>query len=107
MEAACRGAKSASGTTIGILPGFNKSDSNRFVDIPIVTGMADARNLIIVRTADAVIAINGEFGTLSELSFCLKFNVPVVGLKTWDVAPAIISAQSAQEAVNKAFEEIN
>ena len=104
MEAVCRGARKFNGLTIGILPGFQKEDANPYVDIPIVTGMADARNIIIVRTADVVIAIDGEFGTLSEISFCLKFNVPVVGLNTWDIDKRIVKAISAEDAVNKAFE---
>ena len=66
--------------------------------------MADARNIIIVRSADAVIAIAGEYGTLSEISFCLKFKVPLIGLKTWDFDPAIIKANTAQEAVERAFD---
>lgn len=104
MEAACRGAKSNDGLTIGLLPGKSKSEANAFVDIRIATGMADARNIIIVRSADAVIAIAGEYGTLSEISFCLKFKVPLIGLKTWDFDPAIIKANTAQEAVERAFD---
>ena len=103
MEAACRGAKQSNGTTIGVLPGNCKTDANLYIDIPIVTGMADARNIVIVRSSDAVIAIDGKYGTLSEISFCLVFNVPIIGLKTWNVDPAIIQASSAHEAVNKAF----
>ncbi len=103
MAAACRGAKKNQGTTIGVLPGSLKSEANPYVDIPIVTGMGDARNIIIVRTSDAVIAVDGEYGTLSEISFCLKFKVPVVGLQTWSVDPAIIHADTPLDAVNKAF----
>ena len=106
MEAACRGAKKQGGTTIGILPGCHKSDANRYVDIPIVTGIGDARNVIIIRTADGVIAIDGEYGTLSEIAFCLKFNKPVVGLKTWGVDPKVVPAENAKEAVDKVFEMI-
>lgn len=103
MEAACKGAKQKNGLTIGILPGTNKSDANNFVDIPIATGMGDARNIIIVRSSDAVIAVDGQYGTLSEISFCLKFNVPVFGLETWNVDPGIIQAKTPQEAVDKAL----
>jgi len=106
MEAACRGAKSANGITIGVLPGISKGDANRFVDVPIVTGMSEARNLIIVRTADAVIAVDGRFGTLSEISFCLVYGVPVVGLQTWDIDASIIKATDAVDAVEKAFAAI-
>ena len=104
MEAACRGAKKENGVTIGVLPGNRKSDANTYVDIPIVTGMADARNIIIVRSADAVIAIDGKHGTLSEISFCLIYNVPIIGLNTWNIDPALVQAKNAIEAVNKAFD---
>lgn len=104
MEAACRGAKSEQGLTVGVLPGTFKSEANRFVDIPVVTGMNDARNVIIIRSADAVVAVDGEYGTLSEIAFCLKFNVPVIGLQTWQVDPKIIVVHTPEEAVNKAFE---
>jgi len=103
MEAACRGARAKGGATIGILPGFDKSEANPYVDIAVPTGMADARNIIIVRSSDAVIAIDGEYGTLAEISFCLKFKVPVVGLRSWAVAPEIVSADSPEDAVNKAL----
>jgi len=106
MAAACRGAKKENGVTIGVLPGQDSSEANPYVDIPIVTGMADARNVIIARTADALIAVDGEFGTLSEISFALKFHKPVVGLRTWDVSEKIIRAQTPQEAVDRALEAI-
>ncbi|MGQ9502928.1 MAG: TIGR00725 family protein [Anaerolineae bacterium] len=109
MEAACRGAKKADGLTIGVLPGFHASDANPFVDIPIVTGLGEARNVIIVRTARAVIAVGGEFGTLSEIAFALKLGRPVIGLETWELAkagqpcPAIICAHTPEEAVRLAL----
>jgi uncharacterized protein (TIGR00725 family) len=83
MEAACRGARSKGGTTIGILPGRSRDDANRFVDVAIPTGMGEARNAIVVRTADAVIAVGGGTGTLSEIGLALKMGRPVVGLSTW------------------------
>ncbi|NIL96534.1 MAG: TIGR00725 family protein, partial [Planctomycetales bacterium] len=86
MAAACRGAKSAGGLTIGVLPGYSATDANPHVDVPIVTGMGEARNVIIVRTASAVIAVGGEFGTLSEIAFALKLGRPVIGLGTWELA---------------------
>lgn len=106
MEAACRGAKRAGGTTIGLLPGFHRSEANRWVDIPITTGLGQARNLIIVRSSQAIISINGEFGTLSEVAFALKEGVPVVGLETWEVSEQIVAAETPEEAVEKAFELI-
>jgi uncharacterized protein (TIGR00725 family) len=83
MEAACRGASEAGGTTVGILPGRDRGDMNRYVQIPIVTGVGEARNAIIVLSADAVIAIDGEYGTLSEIALALNNGKPVVGMSTW------------------------
>ncbi len=109
MAAACRGARSAGGLTIGVLPGSSPSDANPDVDIPIVTGMGEARNVIIVRTASAVIAIGGEFGTLSEIALALKLGRPVIGLGTWElskqgeVSEEIIQATTAEEAVRLAL----
>jgi hypothetical protein len=100
MEAACRGAKEAGGTTIGILPGKAKTEANAFVDIPIVTGLNDARNVIIARSADGVIAVDGEYGTLSEIAFSLKFGKPVAGLKLPFDIPRVMQAATAAEAVN-------
>jgi uncharacterized protein (TIGR00725 family) len=112
MVAACRGAKSAGGLTIGVLPGFGATDANPHVDVPIVTGMGEARNVIIVRTALAIIAVGGEFGTLSEIAFALKLGRPVIGLGTWGLAKdgqpvqAIVKAQTAEEAVRQVLETI-
>jgi uncharacterized protein (TIGR00725 family) len=83
MEFACKGAKSAGGLTIGILPSMDKNDSNKYVDIPIATGISIARNIIIINTADVVIAIDGGYGTLSEIAFALNLHVPVIALDTW------------------------
>ena len=83
MEAACRGAKSAGGLTIGILPGRRREDANRWVDVAIPTGMGETRNALVVLSGDAVVAIGGEYGTLSEVAFGLKLGRPVVGLGTW------------------------
>jgi uncharacterized protein (TIGR00725 family) len=86
MEAACRGAREASGHTIGILPGHGHEDSppNRYVEFPIFTGMGFARNVMVVLSGDAVIAIDGSYGTLSEIAYALINDVPVVGIDTWD-----------------------
>lgn len=85
MEAACRGAKAEGGTTVGILPGMDRQEANAYVDIPIVTGLGEARNAIVVRTADAVVAVSGGYGTLSEIGLALKMGRPVVGLGTWEL----------------------
>jgi uncharacterized protein (TIGR00725 family) len=101
MEAACKGAKSAGGMTVGILPGNNPADANPFIDIPIATGLGAGRNLIIIHSAQAVLAVNGSYGTLSELAFALQLNKPVVGLATWDISEKIFSASSPHEAVEQ------
>lgn len=88
MEAACRGAKSGGGQTIGILPGTDPRESNAFVDIAIPTGLGQVRNVIIALTSDALIAIGGGFGTLAEIGHALRLGKPVIGLRTWDVSRA-------------------
>ena len=109
MEAACRGAKEAGGTTLAFLPGTRRDDANPFVDIALPTGMGEMRNMLIVRAADAVIAVGGEFGTLSEIAFALRVGKPVVGISTWELvkagrtSDAIIVAASATEAVDRAL----
>lgn len=85
MEAACRGARLAGGTTVGILPGTDRSQANPYVDVPIVTGLGEARNALVVRSADAVIAVSGGYGTLSEIALALKMGRPVVGIQTWEL----------------------
>jgi len=108
MEAACRGAKSEGGLTIGVLPGFSRHEANPYVDIRVVTGLGEARNVIVVRTAQVVIAVDGEYGTLSEIAYALKLGIPVVGLNTWQLAKegrlvsAIVEAATPVEAVDKA-----
>ena len=110
MEAACRGAKSAGGTTIGILPGDDPEEANRWVDIPICTGLGYARNVIVVKSGRAVIAIGGAYGTLSEIGHALGENIPVVGLNTWAMSrdgqldSGILVVESPVEAVEAAVE---
>jgi len=103
MEAAARGAKSAGGETIGILPGDTWKDANPFIDIPIATGLGYARNILVVRAADAVIAINGNYGTLSEVAFSLIEKKPIVSLESWEVDPGIHKAKDSKEAVELVF----
>jgi uncharacterized protein (TIGR00725 family) len=98
MKAACRGAKSAAGRTIGILPGYEKSEANPYVDIPIVTGLGYMRNNLVVKNADIVIAIDGKEGTLSEIAFALQMKKPILGIQTWDI-PGVIKVKDAQEAI--------
>jgi uncharacterized protein (TIGR00725 family) len=109
MEAACRGAKAEGGTTVGILPGTDRREANAHVDIPIVTGLGEARNAIVVRTADAVVAVSGGYGTLSEIGLALKMGRPVVGLGTWELSqgdellPAVTRASTPDQAVDLAM----
>lgn len=86
MEAACHGAREAGGTTVGLLPGADRSAANAYVDIALPTGMGEMRNALVVRCADVVIAVGGEHGTLSEIAFALKTGVPVIGVGTWDLS---------------------
>jgi uncharacterized protein (TIGR00725 family) len=99
MEAASAGAASVGGEVIGILPGEGRDQANPHVSIPIVTGMGETRNAIIARTADAMIALSGGFGTLSEIAFALKFGKPVVSLGSWQVSPQIHAASAPPEAI--------
>lgn len=98
MAAACRGAKAAGGTTVGILPGPDRSAANPWVDVAIPTGMGEARNALVVRAADALVAVGGEYGTLSEIALALKAERVVVGLSTWDI-PGVVAMSTPAEAV--------
>lgn len=110
MEAVCRGASEAGGTTIGIIPGDTAQAANPYVQIPVVTGLGYARNVIVVKSARVVIAIGGSYGTLSEIAHALQNSIPVIGLHTWELSRdgqpdnSIIPAESPQEAVEKALE---
>ena len=111
MEAACRGARAEGGTTIGILPGTDRADANQWVSVAIPTGMGELRNGLVVRAGDAVVAVGGEFGTLSEIGFALKLGRPVVGLTTWELArrgepvtDAIVVADDPAAAAAQAVE---
>jgi len=112
MKAACKGASSEGGITIGILPGESRQSANLYVQIPIVTGLGEARNVIVVKSVQAVIAIGGSYGTLSEISHALKSGIPVIGLNTWSLSrngrqdKSIIPAQNPTEAVDKALDLI-
>lgn len=109
MEAVCRGCRAGGGTSVGILPGHDRSEANEFVDVALTTGMGEMRNALIVRAADVVVALGGEYGTLSEIAFALKIGRPVVGYGTWDLARAgaadgaIVRVDSADEAVAAAL----
>ncbi len=104
MEAACRGAREAGGHTVGILPGFKASDANEFVTIPVVTGLSHARNVVLVRSCEALIAVSGSHGTLSEIALALKMWKPVIGLNTWPDIQDVHYVSTAEDAVEKAFD---
>jgi uncharacterized protein (TIGR00725 family) len=109
MEAACRGAKQAGGVTVGILPGTSRHQANPYVDVPIVTGIGEARNAIITRTGEAVIAVGGSFGTLSEIALALRFGKPVIGLETWVMTREghpevpVVYVETPEQAVEQAL----
>ena len=99
MEAACKGAKKQGGLTVGILPGSDGEDANRYVDVKIPTGLGYARNVLVVRASDAVVAIDGEYGTLSEIAFAFNEEKPIVGIDTWEVK-GVKKVKTAKEAIN-------
>jgi len=109
MEAACRGAAGEGGLTIGILPGDSRSAANSSVKIPIITGIGYARNVAVVKTSQAVIAIDGSYGTLTEIGYALQSGIPVIGLDTWTFSNKkqpdceIIPADTPKEAVDLAM----
>ena len=110
MEAACRGAKAAGGLTVGFLPGTDPSEANAWVDVVVPTGMGEARNILVVRSAEVVVAVGGEYGTLSEIALALRAGIPVIGLGTWSLVrgdgqadAGIVTAADAPTAVSKAL----
>ncbi len=111
MEAACKGAKAEGGLTVGVLPTIRKADANPYVDVVVATGMGTARNVIIVRSADALIAVDGRYGTLSEISHAFEQGKRVISLGSWDMArleiPAELYVQAAtpEEAVELALQD--
>ena len=106
MNAAARGAKEAGGVTVGILPGDSASGANPHIDLRIVTDMGHARNVVLVRSADAVIAVSGGYGTLSEIAIARKIGVPCIGVQTWDFDPGVVRAEDAAQAVRYAVKRI-
>ncbi len=102
MEAACKGARNAGGITVGILPGT--VGGNPYLDIVIRTGLGHARNILVVLSADAVIAVGGEYGTLSEIAIALKSCRPVYGINTWDI-DGVMPCSSPEDAVTRAVHD--
>ena len=107
MEAASRGAKQAGGLTIGLLPGAEPVEANPYVDVPLATGLSDARNAIVARASEVLIAIAGEYGTLSEIALALKMGRRVIGLGTWSIARDVMVVETPQQAVAKTVEYLH
>jgi uncharacterized protein (TIGR00725 family) len=113
MEAASKGAHEAGGLTLALLPGLDRSDANPHITLPLPTGLGEARNILVIRAAQAVIAIGGEYGTLSEIAFALRTRKPVFGLQTWQLArngeieTHFHEANSPEEAVRLALASIS
>ncbi len=112
MAAASRGAAKAGGTTVGVLPGDDRADANAWVGVAIATGMGEVRNALVARAADAMIAVGGEFGTLSEIALALKLGRPVIGIDTWEMRRSgvtldpILRARDAAHAVELVLERV-
>jgi uncharacterized protein (TIGR00725 family) len=98
MEAACRGARAAGGTTLGILPGDDRAAANPFVSVAVATGLGELRNGLVVRCADALVAVGGGYGTLSEVALALKAGKTVAGIGSWEI-DGVRRAGDAAEAV--------
>jgi uncharacterized protein (TIGR00725 family) len=111
MEAACRGARDGGGTSVGILPGMDREAANAYVYVALPTGMGEGRNILVVRNADALVAVGGEFGTLSEVALALQAGIGVIGLGTWELSkggrpvPGVIPASSPEQAADLAVRE--
>ena len=105
MEAASKGAYEAGGLTLGILPGTDRHEANAYVKVAVPTGMGEARNALVVRAADALIAIGGEWGTLSEIALARKTGKPVVGLGSWELE-GVVPVETPAEAVTAALHRL-
>ncbi|MDH4223946.1 MAG: TIGR00725 family protein [candidate division Zixibacteria bacterium] len=106
MEGAAKGVRENGGVTIGIIPGESREEANPYIDFPIVTGFGEGRNLVVIRSSDVIIALPGKYGTLSELSFCMKLGKPVVSLGSWDISDKIVKAKDPKNAIKLALEMV-
>lgn len=102
MEAAAHGAKDAGGSTIGIIPGIDRNEANPHCDVVIPSGLGEARNVVVVQSCHAVVALHGKYGTISEMALCLKLGIPVVSLVDWDVMPEVVTIADPFKAVKEA-----
>jgi len=103
MKAVCRGFKAGNGVTIGIITSYDKEDANPYVDIVIPTGLGLARNVLVVKSADVVVALPGKTGTLSEIAYCLQFDIPIISFNSWEI-PGVIKVKTVAEAIKKVKE---
>lgn len=103
MQAASQGAREAGGTVIGIIPGVDKANANPYCDIVIPTGIGEARNVVVVQTADVLISLHGRYGTITEMCFALKQKKPVISLVKWDLLPEVTTKSTPTEAVEEAI----
>ncbi len=106
MKAVCSGFRGQGRLTIGILPGYEKRDANEYIDVALPTGMGLARNVLVVKSADVVVALPGGAGTLSEIAYCLQFGIPVVSLGSWDI-PGVIKTETVDQAVAEVKKRIH
>lgn len=100
MEAACRGAKEAGGTTVGILPSIDSKEANKYLDVNIPTGLGYARNVLVVRASEIIIAISGKYGTLSEIAFAFNEDRYVIGINTWKIK-GVVQVKTPQQAISR------
>ena len=103
MAAACHGAAAAAGMSVGLLPGVDRTTANEWVQIALPTGLGELRNGLVIRAADAVIAVGGAYGTLSEIALALRTDVPVIGLDTWEIE-GIERVKTPAQAVQRALQ---
>jgi hypothetical protein len=106
MEAIAKGVHDEGGIVIGVLKGQNLEEGNKYLTVPIATGIGIARNAILAYNCDAAIAISGQYGTLSEIAYAFQLKKPVIGYKTWDIDP-VIQANTPEEVVSKLNKELN
>lgn len=104
MEAAARGAREYNGLTIGILPGYSPDDANPHIEIPIATGLGYSRNSLVAMNSDILVAVDGEYGTLSEIAYGCIYGKKIIGIGTWNI-PGVSKAQTAQEAIDLVWKE--
>ena len=106
MEAAARGATEEGGVAIGVLPDEDRGRANPYLSYSVATGTGQARNLAVVCSGDVIVAVGGEYGTLSEIGLALKIGRPVVALESWELGGHVVVAASPEEAVKRAFETV-